>query len=142
MNFNETARQHIPDDNNLQLEGNSLAVDVLVEFLYTLLFPGFEVLTAVVMNINAFWNVTPCGLLKFYGHFVGICRLHFQGRKISQGRNQRERKWQTDEAAFTMVSCLTYSSTQKMEATYSYETLVDFQRITRRFSQKMELFMK
>jgi hypothetical protein len=32
-----------------------------------------------------------------------------------------------------MVSCLAYSSTMKMEATYSIEMSVDFQRTTRRY---------
>jgi hypothetical protein len=32
--------------------------------------------------------------------------------------------------AFTLISCLAYSSTMKMEETFSSETLVDFQRTT------------
>jgi hypothetical protein len=32
-----------------------------------------------------------------------------------------------------LVSCLAYSSTMKMEATYSSETSVDFQRTKRRY---------
>jgi hypothetical protein len=35
--------------------------------------------------------------------------------------------------AFTLVSCSAYSSTLKTEAIYSSETLVDFQRTTRRY---------
>jgi hypothetical protein len=38
--------------------------------------------------------------------------------------------------AFTLVYCSAYSSTLKMEATYSYETPVDFQRTTRRYIAK------
>jgi hypothetical protein len=37
---------------------------------------------------------------------------------------------------FTSVSCLAYSSTLKMEVTYSFETSVDFQRIARRYIQE------
>jgi hypothetical protein len=46
------------------------------------------------------------------------------------------------KACFTLVSCLAYSSTLKMEATCSPGTSVDFQRTTRRhvISQKTELF--
>jgi hypothetical protein len=36
-------------------------------------------------------------------------------------------------ASFTLVSCLAYSSTLKIEAIYSYETLVEFQRDTWRY---------
>jgi hypothetical protein len=35
--------------------------------------------------------------------------------------------------AFTLVSCSAYSSTLKMEAIWSSETTVDFQRTTRRY---------
>jgi hypothetical protein len=51
---------------------------------------GFEVLTAVVMKSKIFWDITPCSPLKFNRHFGGTCRLHLQGRRISQARNQRE----------------------------------------------------
>jgi hypothetical protein len=37
---------------------------------------------------------------------------------------------------FTLVSCLVYSSILKMEATYSSEMLVDFQRTTRCYISK------
>jgi hypothetical protein len=43
--------------------------------------------------------------------------------------------------AFTRVSCLVYSSTLKMEAICSHETLVDFQRLHDIVSQKILLFM-
>jgi hypothetical protein len=36
-------------------------------------------------------------------------------------------------ACFTLVSCLAYSSTLKMEATYSSETIDDFQWATEQF---------
>jgi hypothetical protein len=51
---------------------------------------GFEVLTAVVMKSPIFWDITPCSPLQLNRRFEGTCRLHLQGRKISQGRNQYE----------------------------------------------------
>jgi hypothetical protein len=45
------------------------------------------------------------------------------------------------QLAFTLVSCSAYSSTQKMEAICSSEMSVDFQRTTRRYSQKIVLFI-
>jgi hypothetical protein len=37
-----------------------------------------------------FWDITPCSPLKFNRRFGRTCRLHLQGRKISQARNQRD----------------------------------------------------
>jgi hypothetical protein len=54
--------------------------------------------------------------------FRRTCRILLQGRKIS-----------CFPPAYTLVSCLAYSSTLKMKATCSSETSVDFQRITRRY---------
>jgi hypothetical protein len=51
---------------------------------------GFEVLTAVVMKISIFWDITLCGPLKINRRFGGICRLQLQARKIGQERYQRE----------------------------------------------------
>jgi hypothetical protein len=53
-------------------------------------FAGFEVLKTVVMESSIFWNITPCSPLKVNRKLGGTCRLHLQGRKTSQARNQRE----------------------------------------------------
>jgi hypothetical protein len=45
---------------------------------------GFEVLAAVDTKKPAFWDITPCTPLKVNRRFGGICRLHLQGRRISQ----------------------------------------------------------
>jgi hypothetical protein len=74
--------------------------------------------------------ITPCSPLKVNRYFGGTCCLHLQGRKIGQARNQREPE---SKQSFTLVSCLAYSSTLKMEATCSSETSADFQRTTRRY---------
>jgi hypothetical protein len=36
------------------------------------------------------WNITPCSPLEVNRYFRGTCRLHLQGRGVSQVRNQRE----------------------------------------------------
>jgi hypothetical protein len=50
---------------------------------------GFDVLTAMVMK-RYLWDITPSSLLRINRRFGGTCRLHLQGRKISQARNQHE----------------------------------------------------
>jgi hypothetical protein len=51
---------------------------------------GFGVLSAVVMKISVFWDITPCTALKVNSSFGGTRRLHLQGRPTSQARNQCE----------------------------------------------------
>jgi hypothetical protein len=91
---------------------------------------GFEVLTAVVMKSTIFWDITLCSLLNVNRRFRGIYHLHFQGRRISQTRNQHEALLAT---CFTLVSCLAYSWTLKMEVICSSETSVDIQWTTWRY---------
>jgi hypothetical protein len=76
--------------------------------------------------------ITPCHPLKVNRHFEGTCDLHLQGQRMSQARNQHEGRWQVE--AFTLVSCLAYFSTLKMEATCSSKMLVDFLLTTRRYN--------
>jgi hypothetical protein len=45
-------------------------------------FVGFEVLTAVVMNVAIFWNIVPCSLYV-NGCFGEKYRLHLQCRKLA-----------------------------------------------------------
>jgi hypothetical protein len=40
------------------------------------------------MKFSVFWNITLCSPLKVNRRFGGACRLHIQGRKIIQARNQ------------------------------------------------------
>jgi hypothetical protein len=79
----------------------------------------FEVLTAVVKKSSVFWDITPCSPLKVNRPFEGTCRLHLQGRRISQARNQL--------GSACHLCYLVYSSTLKMKVTCSSETSVDFQ---------------
>jgi hypothetical protein len=79
---------------------------------------GFEVLTLVVIKSSVFCDITPYSPLKVNRSFWEKCRLHLQqvaSRTLLA-------------TCFTLVSCLAYSSTLKMEAICSSETPVDFQR--------------
>jgi hypothetical protein len=91
---------------------------------------GSEVLIAVIMRSSIFWDVTPRSTLKVNRRFGGTYLLRLQGRRIRQARNQRESRWQD---AFTLVTCLVYSLTLKMEAACSSKISFDFQRNTPRF---------
>jgi hypothetical protein len=44
----------------------------------------------LVIKSSIFWDITWRSLLKVDEHFEGICHLHLQGWRKSQGRNQRE----------------------------------------------------
>jgi hypothetical protein len=71
-------------------------------------------------------GITPRSPLKVNRRFGGTCGFHLQGRRLSQAELSLP-------PAFTLVSCLAYSSTLKMEATSSSEKSVDFERTTRRY---------
>jgi hypothetical protein len=43
---------------------------------------GFQVLTAVVMNVAIFWNILPCSPYMTLC-FRGLYHVHLQGKKIS-----------------------------------------------------------
>jgi hypothetical protein len=42
------------------------------------------------MESSIFWDITPCSPLKVNRRLGGTCCLHFQGRRISRARNERE----------------------------------------------------
>jgi hypothetical protein len=44
----------------------------------------------ILMKNSIFWDTTPHNSLRVNRRFGGICRLHIQGRKTRQTRNQRE----------------------------------------------------
>jgi hypothetical protein len=71
----------------------------------------------VFMKNTMFLAKTSCSPLKVNGLFGETYRLQLQRRRIRQARNQRE--------AATLVSCLAYSSTLKIETIYSSETSMD-----------------
>jgi hypothetical protein len=49
-------------------------------------YVGFEVLTAVVIKSNLFWDITPCSLLEVNRRFGGKYLRHLQGRRIIRVR--------------------------------------------------------
>jgi hypothetical protein len=60
----------------------------------------FEVPAAVVMKGYISWDIAPCNPLKVNRRFGGTCRLHLQGRRINQARNQRESRRQVEEFTY------------------------------------------
>jgi hypothetical protein len=60
---------------------------------------GMSLYVAILFNNCVLWVITPCSLLETNRHFEGTCRLHRQGRKISETRIQYEagsKKWSAD----------------------------------------------
>jgi hypothetical protein len=73
-----------------------MAVTNILNILHTadgcissVLFIGFEVLAAVVMNSSIFWVMTPFIPLRVNRRLGGTC-LNLQGLRVSQARNQHE----------------------------------------------------
>jgi hypothetical protein len=87
----------------------------------------FVVLTAVITYNSIFWDVTPCSPLKVNRRFGRTYLLHFQDRRLSQGRIYRE------ASRARLVSYVAYSSVLKIEETYPSETSADFQWATRHY---------
>lgn len=83
--------------------------------------------TAMTMKNSYLWDVTPCSPMKATRRFGRTYRLHSQGRRTGQARNQLL------HSCFIPVSYLAYSSTLRMEVIYPSEKSVYFQRTTRRY---------
>jgi hypothetical protein len=98
-----------------------------------MLFPvGFGILTAVVLNSSIFWDITTCSPVKVNWLFRGTCRLHLQGRRISQARNQCESRWQ---AAWLILRPWRWRRHVPQKRRLNFNGLHDV------ISQKTELFM-
>jgi hypothetical protein len=41
----------------------------------------FDAVAAVLLNIQVFWNVTPCRWENNYGRFEGSCAFIFRGKQ-------------------------------------------------------------
>jgi hypothetical protein len=65
---------------------------------------GFEVVTAVVIKNSFFLDITPCSPLKVNCSFGRTRRLHLQGRRINQARNQLE---EGNKQVALLVICFT-----------------------------------
>jgi hypothetical protein len=76
------------------------------------------------MKSTIFWDRTQCSPLKINQRFGGTYCLHLLCFPPS----------------LTLISCSAYSSALKMEAIFSSETSVEFQRTTRRYIPKIDLF--
>jgi hypothetical protein len=87
------------------------------------------------MKTCIFWDIPPFSLFKVDRRFGATYRLHLQGRRKSQARNQRERKWQTELYSYLLHPgfLLGLFLTLKMEEIFSSETSADFERTTRRY---------
>jgi hypothetical protein len=73
------------------------------------------------------WDIMLCSLLKVNQCFWGTYCLHLQ----LKNEPSKKSGWKFClSPAFTLVSCLAYSSTLKMEAVCFSKTVVDFQRTT------------
>jgi hypothetical protein len=72
-------------------------------------YVGFEVLTALVMKSSSLWDITPCSPLEVNWRFGGT------------------------ELCLLPVSCWFLASLIPRPSSCSSETLVDFQRTTRRY---------
>jgi hypothetical protein len=53
-----------------------------------------------------YWNVTPCSPLRVNQCFAGTYRLHLQGWKVSQARNQHEYIQQAECIYILKIICL------------------------------------
>jgi hypothetical protein len=94
-----------------------------------------EVFIAVAMKSSIFWDITPCSPKEVNRHFEGIYRLHVQGGRVSQMRNQHK------VVGKQRAPCLVYSSTLKMKRVRSSKTSVNFHQTTRRFNPEYSIFV-
>jgi hypothetical protein len=79
--------------------------------------------TNTIIRDSIFWAISPYSPLKVNRHFGETCLQSLLA------------------TCFTLASGLAYSSTLKMEATYSSETSIDFQDVHGVISQKIDLFL-
>jgi hypothetical protein len=91
-------------------------------------YSRFDVLTTVVMKSSIFWDIMSCSPLKVNRRFGGTCRLHFQGLRIIQARNQA-----MFSTCFHVCFLLDFFFEPEMEATDSSEKSADFKRTTQSY---------
>jgi len=56
-------------------------------FPATELIATSEVFTAINIQVEVFWVVTPGSVMVGYWRFGGSCCLHFQGEEVKNGGN-------------------------------------------------------
>jgi hypothetical protein len=54
------------------------------------------------MKSSVFWDIMPYSQWKVNRRFAATCRLHLQGRRIGQAKNQGENRWQAEQAGFLL----------------------------------------
>jgi hypothetical protein len=82
------------------------------------------------------WDIKPCSPLKDTRRFGETYRFHLQGRKIGQVRNQHEEGGK--QKPFLLVSRWAFSSSLKLQATYSFRTSLDLQRTTWHYNPRTQ----
>jgi hypothetical protein len=71
----------------LNLTYKNLTIWVIITGrIHIFLSSGFQGFLPKYWEFSIFWDITPCGPLKVNRRFGGICRLHLQGRRISQAK--------------------------------------------------------
>jgi hypothetical protein len=58
------------------------------------------------MKSTIFWDKMQCIQLTVNRRFGGTSRLHLQGRRVSQTRNQRESMWQAEPTIYVRFEVL------------------------------------
>jgi hypothetical protein len=84
---------------------------------------GFE---AFIVKSSVYWDIPPHSPLKVSRRFGGTVRLHLQGWRVSQARNEHEAGKKSRSACFMLISCLAYSSTLKMGRNIPPKRLLTF----------------
>jgi hypothetical protein len=93
------------------------------------------------------WNITPCSAVKVSIRSGETCRFHLQGRKIVHTINQHKSGSYISYLFYAVLivcllcllfdsvwfASLAYSSTIKLDSTFSSETSVQFHRTARRY---------
>jgi hypothetical protein len=116
-------------DNPLKHSGNYTktirCLDIEELLAYNLLtkriYRGFKDFIAVVTKSSDFWDITPSSQSKINRRFGVTCRFRLHALPAT---------------CCMLISCLTYSSTLKMEVICYSETSVDFWRTTQRYIPK------
>jgi hypothetical protein len=73
-------------------------------------YVGFADVGTVTMNSSLFWDMTPCSPVKVNRRFGRTYRLHLEGRRVSQARNQHvagsQQRATLMVAGYWLVSCI------------------------------------
>lgn len=51
--------------------------------------PGGFSESLVAININGFWDVTPCSLVDKHQYFDAICCLHFRSKRVTRSSSKQ-----------------------------------------------------